>query len=73
MFAGTLTIDNGRVNGIPANLGATTNVILNSKSRFLVYDGTASGVAYTYPENFSLSGLGWGETGYNYGALRVAG
>ena len=40
---------------------------------FLAFDGTNNGTAYTFNQSFSIDGLGWGEFGYSYGALRVSG
>ena len=72
-FTGTLQLDNGRINLVPSNLGGATAVVLNNGSQFLAYDGTNNGTAYTFPQNFSISGMGWGESGQNYGALRSSG
>ncbi len=72
-FSGTLQVDNGRVQGTPANLGGARNVVINNGAQFLAFDGSYNGTAYNYTQNFSISGLGWGEGGYNDGALRVSG
>lgn len=71
-FTGTLQMDNrDRINGTPANLGNTTTVILNSGAQFLAFDGTANGTTYTYPQNFSIAGVG-SEGTQNFGALRAS-
>jgi fibronectin-binding autotransporter adhesin len=72
-FSGSLQVDNGRVQGTPANLGGASNVVINNGAQFLAFDGSYNGTAYNYTQNFSISGLGWGENGYNDGALRVSG
>ena len=72
-FAGTLRLDNGRINGIPSNFGGTTNFIFNNGSQFLAFDGTNNGASYVWPQIFSINGLGWGEANFNLGAIRVAG
>jgi fibronectin-binding autotransporter adhesin len=72
-FTGTLRLDNGRVNAVPANLGSASNVIINNGAQFLAFDGAGAGAPFTYPQNFTLNGLGWGEAGENAGALRDAG
>lgn len=72
-FTGTLQIDNGRCEGPPSSLGGATAVVVQNGAQFLAYDGTGNGTSYSYPQNFSLNGMGWGENNYNYGALRVAG
>jgi|GEM_PF-5684855 len=72
-FTGTLQLDRGRVSTTPAGLGSATNVNIPDGSQFLGYDGSANGTAYTFPQNFSLSGMGWGEAGQDQGALRVSG
>ena len=72
-FTGTLQVDNGRIVGSPSNLGGTSNLVLNSNSQFLAFDGTMDGNSYTYPQTLSLSGMGWGESGYQEGVVRVAG
>ena len=72
-FTGTLQVDNGRIQGTPSNLGGTTNIVMNNNSQFLAYDGSVNGNSYTYPQTFSLSGMGFGESGYQEGVLRVSG
>ena len=73
-FSGTLQVDNlAACRGRPTIWAAPTNVVINNGAQFLAYDGTTSGTAYNFPQNFSISGLGWGEAGQNLGALRVWG
>ncbi len=64
-FTGTLQLDNGRIDASPAGLGGITNMVFNSGSQFLAWNGT-------YSQPFSIAGDGWGEAGQP-GALRVAG
>jgi fibronectin-binding autotransporter adhesin len=72
-FTGTLQVDNGRINNTPSGFGGATSVVINNGGQFLAFDGGYNGTAYNFAQNFSLSGLGWGEGGYNNGALRVSG
>jgi len=72
-FTGTLQIDKGRCEGPPSSLGGTTAVVVQNGAQFLAFDGTGNGTSYSYPQNFSLNGMGWGEINFNYGSLRVAG
>ena len=72
-FTGTLQLDNGRVSTTPYGLGSAASVVISNSAQFLAYDGTNNGTPYTFPQNFSISGMGWGESGYNNGALRVSG
>ena len=72
-FTGTLQVDNGRIQGIPANYGGITAVGIKNGAQFLAYDGTGNGNTYNYSQNWTLDGMGWGESGHNYGALRVSG
>jgi fibronectin-binding autotransporter adhesin len=69
-FTGTLQIDNGRVNGNPTNFGGASTIVVNNGAQFLAYDGTSA--TYTFTNNFVINGLGWGESGYNNGALRAS-
>ena len=39
----------------------------------MAFDNTNNLSTYTYPQNFSLNGFGWGEGGEQNGALRVSG
>ena len=73
-FKGTLQLDNGRFDSAPAGLGGLTNIVIKGTYPYVsgVKGGQFLAWAGTYPQNFSLSGDGWGETGYA-GALRVAG
>jgi autotransporter-associated beta strand protein len=64
-FTGTLQLDNGRMDASPAGLGGITDIVINSGAQFMTWTGT-------YPQNFTLAGSGWGETGQP-GALRVSG
>ncbi len=72
-FTGTLQLDNGRVSTTPYGLGSAASVVISNSAQFLAYDGTNNGTPYTFPQNFSISGMGWGESGYNNGAPRVSG
>ena len=72
-FSGKVQVDNGRINGIPANLGGATAVAIGNGAQFLAFDGTTNGTAYTFTQNLSINGMGWGEVGYNLGAIRVSG
>jgi fibronectin-binding autotransporter adhesin len=72
-LVGTLQVDNGRVQGGPANLGGAASVVINNGAQFLAYDATTNFFAYVFNQNFSINGMGWGESGENFGALRVSG
>lgn len=72
-FTGALQLDKGRLHGVPSGLGGATAIAIGNGAQFLAYDGTTGGTAYTFNQNFSINGLGWGESGHNCGALRVAG
>ena len=72
-FTGTLQLDKGRINGTPANLGGATAVVIGNGAQFLAYDGTTNGTAYTFTQNLSINGMGWGEGGQDLGAIRVSG
>ncbi|MFO1490293.1 MAG: hypothetical protein U1F77_04270 [Kiritimatiellia bacterium] len=72
-FTGTLRLDKGRINAVPANLGGATALAIGGGAQFLGFDGTGAGTAYTFTQNLSLSGMGWGEGGQEFGALRVSG
>ncbi len=72
-FSGTVQLDNGRIQSPPTGLGSASNLVIKNGSQFLAFDGTVAGLTYTFPQNFTISGLGWGETGYNLGALRDSG
>ncbi len=72
-FSGALQLDNGRVQGTPANLGKAANVVINNGGQYLAFDGGYNGTAYNFTQNFAISGMGWGENGFNDGALRVSG
>ena len=72
-FTGTLQVDIGRINATPALFGGTTSCIIGNGAQLLANDGSGNGVSYTYNQNFSINGDGWGEGGQNYGALRVSG
>jgi fibronectin-binding autotransporter adhesin len=71
-FTGTLKLDIGRINAVPANLGGATTVVIGNGGQFLAFDGTTNGTAYNYTQNFSINGMGWGEGGQNFGALRAS-
>jgi autotransporter-associated beta strand protein len=64
-FTGTLQVDKGRFDSTAAGLGGMTQVVIKSGAQFLAWTGT-------YPQAFTLTGDGWGESGYS-GALRAAG
>ena len=72
-FSGKVQVDNGRINGIPANLGGATAVAIGNGAQFLAFDGTTNGTAYTFTQNLSINGMGWGEGGHDLGAIRVSG
>lgn len=72
-FTGTLQVDRGRCEGTPAQLGGTTHVVIQDGAQFLGFDGVGNGSSYSYPQNFTINGMGWGESNFNFGALRVAG
>ena len=72
-FTGTLKIDKGRINSAPAGFGGATSLVIGDGAQFLGYDGTNGGVAHSFAQNISINGMGWGETGLNFGALRVSG
>lgn len=69
-FSGTLQLDKGRVDAAPAALGATSNVSIGNGAQFLAFNNTTN--SYSYNQNFSINGMGWGEGGLNFGALRVS-
>ncbi len=54
----------------PAALGATSNVSIGNGAQFLAFNNTTN--SYSYNQNFSINGMGWGEGGLNLGALRVS-
>ncbi len=72
-FTGTVKLDCGRIDCPPTGLNATTNLILADGAQFLAFNGTYNGAAFTYPQNITMKGMGWGELNYNDGALRVSG
>ena len=39
----------------------------------LAFDGGFSQATYTFSQNLSISGMGWGEAGFNFGVLRASG
>lgn len=68
-FTGTIQLDRGRIHGLPTNLGGTTSLVVGDGAQFLAFGAAGS---YTYPQNISINGMGWGESGQNLGALRVS-
>ena len=67
-FTGTLSVLKGRVQtGVPANLGGASSVVLADGSQILLL---SSATPYNVP--LQMAGYGWGEGGFNAGALRVA-
>lgn len=69
-FTGTLQLDKGRVDAAPAALGGAANVSIGNGAQFLAFNNTTN--SYSFPQNFSINGMGWGEGGLNFGALRVS-
>ena len=72
-FIGTLEVDNGRIDGTPTIFGGATNCVIAAGAQFLAFDGTGNGNTYTFHQNYSINGFGWGEGGQNYGAIRASG
>jgi autotransporter-associated beta strand protein len=72
-FTGTLQVDRGRVHGTPNNFGGTTTIAIGNGAQFLAFDGAVAGTPYTFTQNFTIAGMGWGEAGYEFGALRNSG
>jgi autotransporter-associated beta strand protein len=78
-FTGTLQVDNGRVDVAPTNLGGAGNIVISDSSQFLAFDGGYTLTSYTFSQNFSINGYGWGEGtlfgagSEQWGALRVSG
>lgn len=72
-FTGGFQLDKGRVNCTPAGFGGASSVAIGNGAQFLAYDGATTGTPYTFPQNFSINGMGWGESTHNNGALRIAG
>ncbi|MCW1923255.1 autotransporter-associated beta strand repeat-containing protein [Luteolibacter arcticus] len=67
-FTGTLSVLKGRVQTpTPDSMGGTSALVLADGSQILVLN---SGTPYTTP--LQMAGYGWGEGGFNAGALRVA-
>ena len=56
-FNGTVQLDNGRLDATPAGLGGVSDIIVNPDAQFMAWSG-----AFDVP--ITLSGTGWGETGY---------
>jgi autotransporter-associated beta strand protein len=69
-FTGTLQVDKGRFDGVNSSLGGAGSVVVENGAQFLAFNGSAG--SYTFSNNFSINGLGWGEGIYNNGALRVS-
>lgn len=72
-FTGTLRVNNrGRIWGMPADLGGSSDVVIGSGAQFMAYDGIGAGTNCSFGQPFTIAGLG-SEAGQNFGALRVSG
>ncbi|MFD0893643.1 autotransporter-associated beta strand repeat-containing protein [Luteolibacter ambystomatis] len=64
-FTGKIVVEEGRIYYTSAKLGGTTAIEIQNGAQFLAKNGS------TYPQAISIAGLGWGESGFNNGGLRM--
>ena len=76
-FTGTVQVDQGRFDGNSTSLGSAASVIISNSAQYLVAGSGLTSV-FSFPQNFYLNGLGWGESpapgpgSLQNGALRVS-